>query len=148
MVDDEIAIATWHRIWTSEAHRWLAPSVDSLTVESICHTTSEIAQLRVLAKTPLLEEPIVSPNGTELGTRLVANPAVNMLRKAQAQLTKELSDLGFNPTARARLGLAEVKRQSKLEELLSRQSRPTQTGASKDDSAVIDAEIIDIAADH
>ena len=147
MVDDEVAVSTWHRIWTSEAHRWLAPSVDTLTIESVCHLTSEIAQLRVLARTPLLEEPIVTPTGQEVGTRVVANPAVNMLRKAQAQLTKELSDLGFNPTARSRLGLAEVKRQSVLEQLLSNQSRPAQASTTQDDS-IIDAEIIDIAADR
>jgi hypothetical protein len=33
-------------------------------------------------------------------------------------LTEALSAIGFNPTARARLGVAEVRRQSALEALL------------------------------
>jgi hypothetical protein len=45
------------------------------------------------------------------------------LRDLDKQLLGLLGDLGFNPAARARLGLAEVKTQSKLEELRSRQTR-------------------------
>jgi hypothetical protein len=45
------------------------------------------------------------------------------LRDLDKQLIGLLGDLGFNPAARARLGLAEVKTQSKLEELRSRQTR-------------------------
>lgn len=44
------------------------------------------------------------------------------LRDLDRQLIPLLGELGFNPAARARLGLAEVKTQSKLEELRSRQS--------------------------
>jgi hypothetical protein len=46
------------------------------------------------------------------------------LRKALRDLNREISnlmgELGFDPAARSRLGLAEVKAQSKLEELRSR----------------------------
>jgi hypothetical protein len=45
------------------------------------------------------------------------------LRDLDKQLIGLMGDLGFNPAARARLGLAEVKTQSKLEELRSRQNR-------------------------
>ena len=45
------------------------------------------------------------------------------LRDLDKQITSLLSDLGFNPAARARLGLAEVKAQSKLEELRERQAK-------------------------
>lgn len=45
------------------------------------------------------------------------------LRAIDKQVTGLLADLGFNPAARARLGLAEVKAQSKLEELRERQAR-------------------------
>ena len=146
MADDHVAKGTWERIWTSEAQRWLSPKVDSLIVESICYLVSEIEQLRGLARQPLLEEPIVTPTGHLVGTKLVANPAVNMLRKAQAQLTKELSDLGFNPTARSRLGLAEVKRESVLQQLLAGQG--SNRRQESDQTPVIEAEIIDIAADR
>lgn len=95
---------------------------------------------------PLLEEPIVTPTGLTVGSKIVANPAVNMLRKAQAQLTKELSDLGFNPTARSRLGLAEVKRESVLQQLLSNSG--SNSSRQSEDSQTIDAEILHIAADN
>ena len=45
------------------------------------------------------------------------------LRDIDKQVTSLLTDLGFNPAARARLGLAEVKAKSKLEELRERQAR-------------------------
>jgi hypothetical protein len=42
------------------------------------------------------------------------------VREARAEVSKLLGELGFDPTARARLGLAEVKAQTKLEELRAR----------------------------
>lgn len=45
------------------------------------------------------------------------------LRDVDKQVMSLLSELGFNPAARSRLGLAEVKAKSKLEELRERQAR-------------------------
>jgi hypothetical protein len=45
------------------------------------------------------------------------------LRDLDKQILSLMSELGFNPAARARLGLAEVKTQSKLEDLRARQNR-------------------------
>ncbi len=45
------------------------------------------------------------------------------LRDLDKQIMSLLADLGFNPAARSRLGLAEVKAKSKLEELRERQAR-------------------------
>jgi hypothetical protein len=42
------------------------------------------------------------------------------LRELDRQLVANLSLLGFTPTDRSRLGVAEVKRQSKLEDLKAR----------------------------
>jgi hypothetical protein len=44
------------------------------------------------------------------------------VREGRAEVAKLLSELGFDPTARAKLGLAEVKAQSKLEELRARRT--------------------------
>lgn len=46
-----------------------------------------------------------------------ANPAAGMLSTLEVQMTKWQSLLGLTPTDRARLGLVEVKRVSKLDEL-------------------------------
>jgi hypothetical protein len=47
--------------------------------------------------------------------------ARKMLRDLDKQIVTLLGQLGFDPASRSRLGLAEVKTQSKLEELRSRQ---------------------------
>jgi hypothetical protein len=51
-----------------------------------------------------------------------ANPLLSELRALEAQMTKYESLCGFTPTDRARLGYAEVKRASKLDELLARRA--------------------------
>lgn len=49
--------------------------------------------------------------------------ARSQLRVLDKQIVSLLSDLGFNPAARSRLGLAEVKAKNKLEELRERQAK-------------------------
>jgi P27 family predicted phage terminase small subunit len=46
-----------------------------------------------------------------------AHPCVGMLTSTEAQMTKWFGLLGFSPADRTRLGLAEVKRASKLDAL-------------------------------
>jgi P27 family predicted phage terminase small subunit len=51
-----------------------------------------------------------------------ANPLVGMLSTIETEIAKLLSALGLTPTDRSRLGVAEVKAKSKLEELLERRA--------------------------
>lgn len=54
----------------------------------------------------------------------VADPADRRaLRELDKQIVGMLSALGFDPTARSRLGLAEVKRVSKLDELKAKHGK-------------------------
>ncbi len=57
---------------------------------------------------------------------VISNPdnpkARSGLRELERQLVSQLGLLGFTPSDRARLGLAEVKKESKLEELLRRKA--------------------------
>ena len=126
----EVGRAAWPEIWRA-AHVWLNPDLDGRQVELICRTYDELDALRNDLEThgQLLLEPIVTPKGPaidpgtgEMLMRLVPNPAAKMIRAAEKQLQSWLQELGFTPTARARLGLAEVKRQSKLEELMAMRS--------------------------
>lgn len=56
--------------------------------------------------------------------RATREPAdMRALVAAGKRLDEALSVLGFNPTARARLGVAEVKRVSALEELMAKRKR-------------------------
>lgn len=139
----------WERVWSCEGKSWLAPSVDVFQVEQLCELADEIALYRelVLAE-PLLEEPVVSPTGKRVGTRFYRNPAELMHRHARAQYLSILSSLGFSPSDRARLNLAEVKTAGVLQELLdrhrsSRGSRSTEA----DQGEILDAEIVDLIAD-
>ncbi len=48
---------------------------------------------------------------------------LKQLNDIEALIASNLGRLGFSPESRTRLGLAEVKRESKLEELLSRRTK-------------------------
>lgn len=51
-----------------------------------------------------------------------ANPLVGMLSTIETEIAKLLGSLGLTPADRTRLGVAEVKAKSKLEELLERRA--------------------------
>lgn len=53
-----------------------------------------------------------------------ANPLVGMLSTLDREIARQLGALGLTPTDRARLGLAEVRAKSKLEELLEKRRQP------------------------
>lgn len=156
---------TWTTIWTG-GQAWLSPRVDLIRVETVCRLVDDLASYReyVFKLGPLLEEPIVTPTGLEVGTRFVPNPAVKMLRDAEKQLDRELSALGFDPASRSKLGLAEVKKQSILETLGLGPNQSSQGSSQKstgqgtrqtarkkstgtEDSKIIDAEVVEIFPD-
>lgn len=55
------------------------------------------------------------------------------LREIDKQIISQMSQLGFDPSARARLGLTEVRAKSKLEELRSKQSGSGANGQPQGD---------------
>lgn len=85
---------------------WISP-IDREMVTQLAETIDEREKYRAaLAEHgPLLIEPIVTPKGDVVGTRLVPNPAEGMLRRCEARIERLARDLGLTPTARARLGL-------------------------------------------
>lgn len=96
----------WSELWTGFSGV-LSAELDRATVERLCDLADERAVLRRALEEhgPLLEEPIVTPKGDVVGTRLVANPAAKQLREVDKQLTALSDRLGLSPAARARLGL-------------------------------------------
>lgn len=126
---DDFARGIWSMVWSSPAQAWLSPQLDApMRVKTVCRLHSEIHRLvEMIDKLgTLLSEPITTPTGIVVGERIVPNPAVKMLRDVEKQLDRELSALGFDPTARARLGLAEVKRQSILQRLIDDERQPVE----------------------
>ena len=93
--------ALWNRAWAAGI-TWLTPATDLDAVLEACQLVDDVALARQIYRT----------------TRSAADAkTVVALSK---QMTEVLSALGFNPTARARLGVAEVKRQSQLEQLIEK----------------------------
>lgn len=132
----------WSMVWSGPASAWLSPEVDAVRIHTVARLLDEIEEYHrlVAALGAVLEEPIVTPSGKVVAdsARFVPNPAVKMLRDAQKQLDRELSSLGFDPTSRSRLGLAEVKRESILQKLLSGEPAEVE---------LADADVIEILAD-
>lgn len=91
----------WTRAWDT-AITWLSPASDMEAVEQACRLADDIATARERF-------------------RATRDPADGRLVVAlHKELASALSALGFDPTARSRLGVAEVKRASALEDLIAR----------------------------
>lgn len=98
------ATRLWERAW-SAAITWLSPDSDMEAVEQACRLTDDVAVARQRY-------------------RATRDPGdLRALVAVQKSLSDALSTLGFDPTARSRLGLAEVKRASKLDELRERRTQ-------------------------
>ena len=88
----------WERTW-SMGQTWLSPSTDIELLLITCELIDERWNLRIK---------VLQDNRPE---------ERRGLRELEKQIVNNLSLLGFTPTDRSRLGVAEVKRVSKLEEL-------------------------------
>lgn len=106
----------WERIW-GLGQTWLSPNTDSELLLITCEMLDERWNLRV--KVMRDQRPEERKALRELDRQLVAN----------------LSLLGFSPVDRSRLGVAEVKRQSKLEELRNRVNQKSSTAEMADNSS-------------
>ena len=94
----------WDRIW-SMGMSWVSPISDIDLLMMVCEMVDERQSLRVQ---------VIRDNRPE---------ERRALRSLDAQLMQGLSLLGFTPTDRSRLGIAEIKKRSKLEELRAKQQQ-------------------------
>lgn len=102
----------WFAIWDNGP--WLHPDEDYRWVEMICQAYDEIEKF---------DEQIAKDGMVVQGYKndmMVAHPLIKEKRECQRVIIKCLSILGFSPTDRARLGLAELKRQTGLADLQNR----------------------------
>lgn len=88
----------WQRIWTAGA-TWVSPNTDAEFVLTLCEDIDERQELRALVS--------VSNDPAER----------RILRELTKSVLHGLGQLGFSPADRSRLGVAEVKAMSKLEQL-------------------------------
>lgn len=88
----------WHRVWGAGIP-WISPHSDVELLLMLCESVDERAGL--------VEKVMETQDSSDR----------RALRAINAEITSHLSLLGFTPTDRTRLGLAEVKRTSRLEQL-------------------------------
>lgn len=110
------------RIW-GHAGSWIAKSDGDVLVPLLAEGWSR--RQRLLA---VLDEQGWS---YQAGNRLYPRPEAAMLATLEAQITSWLSLLGLSPTDRSRLGVAEVKARTKLEELAERRASRAATGGRR-----------------
>jgi hypothetical protein len=93
----------WDRVWESGIN-WISPNTDLELLLMTCEMIDERWNLRVRVMTD-------------------SNPKDRRgLRELDKQIVSNLGLLGFTPSDRSRLGVAEVKKMSKLEELMAKKA--------------------------
>ena len=90
----------WHRIW-SAGIPWISPTTDVELLMMVCEAIDESRDL------------------VERVRETQDKSDRRALRALNSEIVSNLSLLGFSPADRTRLNLAEVKRQSKLEQLMA-----------------------------
>lgn len=105
------------RVWSAvlQAAPWVAQS-DMVLLQTLCEKLDRRA--RVLAE--LVDAPLTLETATGY---TYPHPLLGVAGRLETEILKMLAHLGLTPAERTRLGVAEVKAQSKLEELRARRSR-------------------------
>jgi len=104
----------WNSLWTA-GRRWLSPDSDTSMMIMLCQALDESESIRRALALGEVKRFYTLANGQQ-----VTHPMVTQLRELRAQMTAWLSSLGFSPTDRARLGLAEVRTPDALDDLQAR----------------------------
>jgi P27 family predicted phage terminase small subunit len=106
--------AVWDRLWTA-GQAWLSVATDVDVLIRLCEAHDEREAMR---------EQIALDGYMVDGSvgQLRPHPLLAHLRALEAQMTRWEIECGFTPAARSKLGYAEVKRASKMDELLARRT--------------------------
>ena len=113
----------WGRVW-SAGRQWLSVEADYPLIVMLCQAQDEAEDIRRSLNDGSEERYYVVGNGQK-----VTSPLVSQLKDLRAQITAWLSSLGYSPTDRSRLGLAEVRTANELDELHARRMERRQKSA-------------------
>lgn len=91
----------WRRVWDA-AITWISPHSDLVAVVHACQLADDLDEARLQWRSTM------DPKHARIVVAL------------SKQFSDSLSVLGFNPVARARLGVAEVKKMSALQQMMER----------------------------
>lgn len=99
---DESGLELWRRVWGMGSN-WISPNTDIDLLQMVCEQVDERDLLRAF----VIEN-------------IDARFERSALRELEKSIRSNLSLLGFTPTDRMKLGVAEVKRLNVVEEMMSR----------------------------
>lgn len=105
----------WDRLWTA-GQAWLSLTTDADVLTRLCEAHDEREAMR-----DQIAQDGYMVAGSQGQPR--PHPLLAHLRALEAQMTRWEIECGFTPAARSRLGYAEVKRVSKMDELIQRRRR-------------------------
>lgn len=111
----------WYHVWTA-GRAWLAPESDRTIVTLLCEAQDEYEEIRNKLQTGEVDRYYVTANG-----QIVTHPLVTQLGNLRTQMTAWLAAIGFSPSDRSRLGLAEVRVRDELDDLQRRRLERTAT---------------------
>lgn len=106
----------WLHVW-SAGKSWLSPESDFTLIKMLCEAHDEHEQIRRLLSTGEVARFYMTANG-----QVVTHPLVTQLASLRTQMTAWLAAIGFSPSDRSRLGLAEVRVRDELDELEKRRA--------------------------
>ena len=119
--------AYWSMFWNA-GRRHLSEAHDSALIERLCLAFEQLARIEAWLGTDVTRWFYETANG-----QLVTHPLIKQKTELNAQVTAWLSLLGFTPSDRARLGLAEIRVANELDQF---RRRNTKVVDAEDASAV------------
>ena len=111
---DRCGAAYWSMFWDG-GRRHLSERHDWPLMEKLCVAIQEVAAIDVWIGGDVMRRFYETANG-----QLVTHPLVKQKTELNAQITAWLSLLGFTPSDRARLGLAEIRVANELDQYRQR----------------------------
>ena len=114
---DRYGAAYWSMFWNA-GRRHLSEAHDSALVERLCLAFEQLARIEVWLGTDVTRWFYETANG-----QLVTHPLIKQKTELNAQVTAWLSLLGFTPSDRARLGLAEIRVANELDQFRRRNTK-------------------------
>jgi P27 family predicted phage terminase small subunit len=109
----DVGRAHWERLWSAP---WILVGYDVAAVTRLC----ELYEDREAMRASIREWGLMLPASKAAGGGR-SNPMIDKLMKVESELRKLEVEFGLTPAARAKLGLTEVSRVSKLDEMMRRQ---------------------------
>lgn len=125
---DEFGAQVWVLLWGA-GRRHLSDDHDAVLMSLLVEKLQERRRIREWLGDDVDRRWYTTANG-----QTVTHPAVKQIEQMDAQITGWLSMLGFSPSDRARLGLAEIRIANDLDEYRKRKLANSQVS----DAAVID----------